>query len=99
MTQDPIKHLRELAWLGDAVLELYARRWILREHGRLDAEAKTRFTRNSFLNSLDNPTRLEAKIGEVYQAQGIEAAETWIREHVEPLFLKQEAKRKRQGRA
>ena len=99
MAKEDIKRLRELAWIGDSVLELYARSWILKQRGGIDAPAKTRFTRNSFLNCLGNPTAMEARIGEVYMDQGLEAAHAWIREHIEPLFVKQEARRVRHGKA
>ncbi len=94
---DP-SQLQSDAWIGDAVLELYARSWVLREHGALDSEMKTRFTSNQFLNAIGAPTKVEAGIGVIYQAQGLEAAFAWIREHLEPLFLKQEAKRTRSHR-
>lgn len=87
------------AWLGDAALELYVRSWVLRERGTVDAEMKTRFTCNQFLNCFGEPTKVEAQIGVVYREQGLEAAFGWIREHLEPLFLKQEAKRKRHTRS
>ncbi|MBK8092413.1 MAG: hypothetical protein IPK32_10675 [Verrucomicrobiaceae bacterium] len=92
------QRVREKAWIGDAVLELYVRSHILREHGKVDAEMKTRFTCNQFLSCTGNPTEVEAQIGVLYQQQGLEAAFCWIREHLEPLFIKQEAKRARQGR-
>ncbi len=82
------------AWLGDAVLELYARSWILREHGQVDAAMKTRFTCNQFLNCIGQPTQIEAEIGAIYREQGLAAAFDWIREKLEPLFLKQEKKRR-----
>jgi dsRNA-specific ribonuclease len=87
--------LQSPAWIGDAVLELYARTWVLREHGSVDAEMKTRFTCNQFLNCIGAPTKVEAHIGALYRDQGLEAAFAYIRGHLEPLFLKQEAKRKR----
>ena len=93
-----IEKLRNDAWVGDAVLELYVRSWVLREQGTRHSELKKRFTQNSFLNSLDQPTRVEARIGVVFQEQGLEAAFAWIKEHLEPLFLKQEAKRNRSHR-
>ena len=93
-----LKKLQADAWIGDAVLELYVRSWVLREHGSLDSEMKTRFTCNQFLNCVGAPTKVEADIGVVYQEQGLEAAFAWVREHLEPLFLKQEAKRKRSHR-
>ena len=98
MARSDLKALRELAWIGDTVLELYARIRVLTEHGGIDADAKTRFTRNSFLNCFGNPTEVEARIGEIYQSQGLEAAHAWIKDNIEPLFLKQEANRRRGGR-
>ena len=86
--------LRTDAWLGDAVLELYVRGWILRREGRVDAEMKRRFTCNEFLNCLGAPTKVEARIGVVYREQGLEAAFAWVERELEPLFLKQEAKRR-----
>lgn len=95
MSKIHLKQLRELAWIGDTVLELYARTRVLREHGAINAEAKSRLTSNAFLNCLGNPTAVEAQIGEIYTAQGLEAAHAWILENLEPLFLKQEAKRRK----
>jgi len=93
-----IDQLRQDAWVGDAVLELYVRSHILRLHGKVDAEMKTRFTCNQFLGCLGNPTKVEAVIGVIYQKEGLDAAFTWIRENLEPLFVKQEAKRLRTGK-
>ena len=93
----PVEELRPDAWIGDAVLELYVRLWIRRKMGTIDAEMKTRFTSNQFLNNLGNPTRVEAAIGLIYAQQGLEAAWKWIEQHVEPLFLKQEAKKLRKA--
>lgn len=93
--KDDLEVLRADAWLGDAVLELYVRSWILEKRGVVDADMKTRFTCNQFLNHFGQPTGVEAEIGRCYKAHGMEAAFTWIRQHLEPLFLKQEAKRKR----
>lgn len=92
-TPHPLEKLRQDAWIGDAVLELYVRSYVLREIGAVDAVMKTRFTCNQFLNCFGNPTKVEADIGVVYQREGLDAAFTWIREHLEPLFKKQEAKR------
>lgn len=89
------EQLRQEAWLGDAVLELYVRAWILKRDRRVDAEMKRRFTCNDFLNCLGAPTKVEARIGVVYKEQGLEAAFAWVEKELEPLFLKQEANRKR----
>lgn len=79
------------------MLELYVRSHILREHGRVDAEMKMRFTCNQFLSCHGNPTAVEAEIGVIYQREGQEAAFAWIRDNLEPLFVKQEAKRSRKS--
>ncbi len=94
-TPDLTQRLRENAWIGDAVLELYARSHILHKHGRVDAEMKMRFTCNQFLSCHGNPTAVEAEIGVIYQREGLEAAFAWIRDTLEPLFVKQEAGRLR----
>lgn len=94
-----LDQLRQDAWVGDAVLELYVRSHILKAQGRVDAEMKTRFTCNQFLNCVGNPTKVEADIGVIYQREGLQAAFEWIRLHLEPLFVKQEAKRVRTGKA
>jgi hypothetical protein len=97
-SDESLGKLRRDAWVGDAVLELYVRSWVLKEHAVVNAEMKTRFTCNQFLNCVGNPTKVEAGIGIIYQQEGLEAAFAWIRENLEPLFIKQEAKRVRTGR-
>jgi hypothetical protein len=98
MTASELTQLtRENAWIGDAVLELYVRSHILRTHGKVDADMKTRFTCNQFLSCHGNPTEVEAQIGVIYQKDGLEAAFAWIRDTLEPLFVKQEAKRSRRA--
>ncbi len=86
---------REEAWVGDAVLALYVREWILRENGGLDGDQFIRFTSNDFLRGVGNPTRVEAEIGRVYRADGLQAAFVHIEEHLLPLFRQQEKARAR----
>lgn len=81
------------AWIGDAVLSLYARLKILREDGRVDGEKCKRLTSNQFLGSLGEPTKVEAEVGRVYARDGLEAAFQWIDQHLLPLFERQEANR------
>jgi len=81
---------REEAWVGDAVLALYVREWILREKGEMDGEMFVRFTSNDFLKSKGNPTSVEAEIGRVYEQSGLQAGFDWIEEHLYPLFLVKE---------
>jgi hypothetical protein len=90
---------REEAWVGDAVLALFVREWILRTEGGLDGEMFIRFTSNDFLRALGNPTRVEAEIGVVYRERGLEAAFAHIEEKLLPVFEQQEKVRERQRRA
>ena len=87
------------AWLGDAVLTLHSRRKILREDGMLDALKSVRMTSNEFLGSIGEPSRVEAEIGLAFEKGGLIAADTWIEEHLLPLFEKQEANRIRRSRS
>ncbi|MFV0416567.1 MAG: hypothetical protein ACK5NG_09400 [Chthoniobacterales bacterium] len=80
---------RELAWIGDAVLSLYARQWILKNLGKLDGDVLRSFTSNHFLSALGQPTLVEAMIGEIFQERGLTDALDWIEEFLLPLFLKQ----------
>jgi dsRNA-specific ribonuclease len=86
---EAIRELREQAWLGDAVLALFAREWVLRERGTMDGEWFTRLTSNGFLASFGNPTTVEARIGGIYREQGLAAAFAHIEQELIPLFRKQ----------
>jgi len=83
---------RQKAWVGDAVLSLYARQWILREKGTMDGELHTRFTSNDFLATIGNPTRVEAAVGLIYENEGLAAAFRWIEQEILPAFLSQNTK-------
>jgi dsRNA-specific ribonuclease len=91
--KDAIRDERERAWIGDAVLALFARSWVLRELGRMDGEWFTRLTSNDFLSAFGPPTRVEAEIGDLYRREGLEAAFVWMEEHFIPLLRKQMARR------
>ncbi len=88
--QKEIDQEREEAWVGDAVLALYAREWLLKKNGKIDGEAFIRFTTNDFLRMLGNPTAVEAEIGRVYQAGGLAAGFAHIEEKLLPVFLQRE---------
>ncbi len=90
---DPIREEREHAWIGDAVLALFARQWVLRERGTMDGEWFTRLTSNDFLSCFGQPTRVEARIGRVFRENGLDAACAWIESELLPLFLRQMAAR------
>lgn len=89
---------RNAAWIGDAVLSLYVRKWILREHGAMDGERLTAFSSNQFLSAFGNPTEVEAAIGRVYEKDGLAAAFTEIESRLLPVFLAQERRRLRERR-
>jgi dsRNA-specific ribonuclease len=88
------KLLRD-AWVGDAVLTLWARLYILRRTGAIDGAAAVRMTSNNFLGAVGNPDAVEAEIGRVFEEQGIEAAYTWIEQRLLPMYQKQEQNRSR----
>ena len=91
---------RTLAWIGDAVLALFAREWILRQPQIREAErheAYTLLTSNQFLSGLGEPTGVEASIGTRYREAGCEAAFAWIEAELVPLFKKQWNNRRRGG--
>ncbi len=81
---------REEAWIGDAVLALFVREWLLQKGKGLDGEAFIRFTSNDFLRLQGNPTSVEAEIGRIYQDQDLQAGFNWIEEKLLPRFLTQE---------
>jgi hypothetical protein len=90
---EELRKEREAAWIGDAVLALFARQYVLRERDAMDGEWFTRLTSNDFLSSFGNPTRVEASIGKLYQAEGLDAAFAWMDTELIPLFRKQMAKK------
>lgn len=83
------------AWVGDAVLLLYARQRILRQDGKVDGAKCVRMTSNQFLGCFGEPTSVEARLGRVYAEGGLEKAFSWIEETLVPLFDRQEAKRRK----
>lgn len=91
---EEVKVEREFAWIGDAVLALFARSWVLRERGSMDGEWFTRLTSNDFLSAFGNPTRVEANIGKLYLEGGLEPAFAWMDANLLPLFRKQMAGRR-----
>ncbi|YCM46295.1 ribonuclease III domain-containing protein [Verrucomicrobiaceae bacterium 227] len=87
---------REEAWVGDAVLALYVREWLLRKHGKIDGEAFIRATSNDFLRLKGNPTSVEAEIGRAYSADGLQAGFDYVEKNLIPLFIQREKVRERQ---
>jgi hypothetical protein len=91
---------RDQAWIGDAVLALYARLKILREDGTLDGAKAVRMSSNQFLSVFGEPTAVEAGIGRAFEQGGLDAAFGYIESAFIALFTKQEEKRlRRAGKA
>lgn len=85
------RELKNLAWIGDAVLALYARQWLLEQPPHplfTRQELFIRLTSNAFLVALGEPTRVEAGIGQVYNESGLQAAFDHIEQNIQPLFEK-----------
>jgi hypothetical protein len=87
------RKILEQAWVGDAVLCLYARRRILRESEAVDGEKLERMTSNRFLAAFGEPSEVEAELGRFYEREGLEAAFAWIEQKLMPLFERHEEKR------
>ena len=90
---EEIRIERANAWIGDAVLALFARQFVLRERNMMDGEWFTRMTSNEFLSAFGNPTRVEASIGKLFLERGLDAAFAWMDAELVPLFRKQISKR------
>ncbi len=90
---DEIRLERANASIGDAVLALFARQYVLRERNMMDGEWFTRMTSNEFLSAFGNPTRVEASIGKLFLEGGLDAAFAWMDAELVPLFRRQIAKR------
>ncbi len=93
MGSDRIKQEREEAWIGDAVLLIYARMRVMRECGTINSQAEQQLTGNRFLNSFGEPTSTEAAIGRRFLAEGLDSALVWIKENLEPVYAMQEQRR------
>jgi dsRNA-specific ribonuclease len=85
------------AWIGDAVLTLYARRRILAAEGRIDARRVEQMTSNQFLNAFGEASEVEAEIGVIYERDGLAAAFAWIEAQLMPVYERQETNRQKRS--
>lgn len=88
------------AWVGDAVLALWSREWILRQTDIAVADRAAAFkamTSNQFLSAIGQPTQVEADIGIVYEREGLLAAFEYMDERLLPVFKKQRRKPRQPG--
>lgn len=91
---------RTKAWIGDAVLALFAREWILKQtdiRAEKRSEIFIQMTSNKFLSSLGEPTAMEAEIGLVYESEGLQPAFDFIEKKFLPVFTVQRKKQTRPG--
>lgn len=84
------REVLENAWVGDAVLSLYARQNILAAGTGVDNPKSIRMTSNRFLSALGEASEVEARIGRIYLSEGLSAAFAHIESAILPLFQKQE---------
>lgn len=84
---DPKEQEQAEAWLGDAVLALFARQWILDTLGRTDGEIQGLITSNQFLSRFGNPTAVEAGLGRIWLAAGLDATLAEIRATMLPAMI------------
>ena len=96
MTEKLTEARRNEAWIGDAVLALFVRDWLLTRPtlSGMDRNAlHEHFTSNQFLSSFGEPTLVEAEIGRVYLMAGPEAAFHYIRTRLLETFVRSARKR------
>lgn len=72
---DPMEIEKAEAWLGDAVLALLVRDWLLKTVGTVDGELQGLITSNQFLSRFGQPTAVEAALGRLWRDHGLAAAE------------------------
>jgi hypothetical protein len=86
------------AWVGDAVLALYARRWLLRYTPKKMSDADRQqlfelFVSNQFLSSFGEPSQVEAAIGRKFEQEGLVAAFAYIENYFLDSFRRSARKR------
>jgi len=96
MPESEASNVQDLAWIGDGVLALFARQWILdNQPAGHKSELFKAMTCNQFLSSFGRPTEVEAEIGRIYLEKGLENAFAHIDRVLVPLFRKQLANRRK----
>jgi 23S rRNA maturation mini-RNase III len=96
-----LEEKRTFAWVGDAVLALFARRWILQQTNISSKERADVFqamTSNEFLSHFGEPTQIECDIGILFENKGLTEANHYIETHLLPSFIKRRRQNKQPGR-
>ncbi len=89
-------NVRDSSWVGDAVLALCARKWIIAHEKDLGSTRHNLFrdmTSNDFLASFGSPTEVEAELGRIFEADGLAAAQAHFETRFVPVFIKQQRNR------
>jgi dsRNA-specific ribonuclease len=94
---DHEEQMRNDAWIGDAVLALFVRSWLLRTDQGENSKDRNRlfelWVSNQFLSSFGEPTSVEAAIGRAYASGGLTEAFTFIEENLLNRFVQTARKR------
>ena len=96
-----LEEKRNLAWVGDAVLALFARRWILQKTNipkKERAEVFQAMTSNEFLSHFGEPTKIEYEIGILFENGGLSEANNYIETYLLPNFVKKQKQNKQPRR-
>ena len=96
-----VEEKRNLAWVGDAVLALFARRWILQQTNipnKERAEVFQAMTSNEFLSHFGEPTKIECEIGILFENEGLTEANNYIETYLLPKFIKKQKQKMQPGR-
>ena len=96
-----LEEKRNFAWVGDAILALFARRWILEQTNISSKERAKVFqamTSNEFLSHFGEPTRIECEIGILFENEGLANANHFIETQLLPNFIKRQKQYKQPGR-
>ena len=76
------------AWLGDAVLALLVRDWLINALGSTDGDLQGLVTSNQFLSRFGQPTAVEASLGRLWRDQGYAAVESEFRKNFLPEMIR-----------
>src|SRR5258707_14281994 len=94
---DPEEQMRNDAWIGDAVLALFARSWLLQTVQGENSKDRNRlfelWVSNQFLSSFGEPTSVEAAIGRTYSSGGLPSAFAFFADKLLSLVVQTARKR------
>ena len=86
--KDPKEIEKAEAWLGDAVLALLTRDWLIKTLDSTDGDLQGLITSNHFLSRFGPPTAVEAALGRLWRDHGYAAAEAEFRQKFLPEMIR-----------